>query len=227
MTRRASGLRLAELTVSDSHATCGRGLRPGPVGSRDRLPAARPNSAVSTVSSSLGNRVGGVALQLVQVNFKARDDSALGRFWAEALDWGVSSEEPGATSVRPVGFADYNFSSWQAKNNRGQIREFHRFRKATEASRSWRGHAERRRGAHSERRNSRRPASDTRWGEASERHHGCPDPRHQRVDGMPPRAKLAGELLEAPAAVAHPWDKHEAAHDLSLFLLFGVPVVTT
>jgi hypothetical protein len=46
-----------------------------------------------------------MALQLVQVNFKARDDSALGRFWAEALDWGVSSEEPGATSVRPVGSA--------------------------------------------------------------------------------------------------------------------------
>jgi hypothetical protein len=44
-----------------------------------------------------------MALQVVQVNFKARDDSALGRFWAEALDWGVSSEEPGATSVRPAG----------------------------------------------------------------------------------------------------------------------------
>jgi hypothetical protein len=46
-----------------------------------------------------------MALRLVQVNFKARDDSALGRFWAEALGWGVSSEEPGATSVRPVGSA--------------------------------------------------------------------------------------------------------------------------
>lgn len=46
-----------------------------------------------------------MALQLAQVNFKARDDSALGRFWAEALDWGVSSEEPGATSVRPAGSA--------------------------------------------------------------------------------------------------------------------------
>ncbi|WP_344213348.1 VOC family protein [Kribbella sancticallisti] len=50
-------------------------------------------------------RVGGMALQLVQVNFKAGDDSALGRFWGEALDWGVSSEEPGATSVMPVGSA--------------------------------------------------------------------------------------------------------------------------
>ena len=48
--------------------------------------------------------IGGMALRLVQVNFKARDDSALGRFWAEALGWGVSSEEPGVTNVEPVGF---------------------------------------------------------------------------------------------------------------------------
>jgi hypothetical protein len=46
-----------------------------------------------------------MALNLAQVNFKARDDSALGRFWAEALDWGVSSEGPGVTNVQPVGFA--------------------------------------------------------------------------------------------------------------------------
>ncbi|MET9800859.1 VOC family protein [Streptomyces sp. NPDC006368] len=46
-----------------------------------------------------------MALQLFQVNVKARDDSALGRFWAEALDWDLSSEEPGATSVKPVGSA--------------------------------------------------------------------------------------------------------------------------
>ena len=46
-----------------------------------------------------------MALRLVQVNFKARDDSALGRFWAQALGWGVSSGEPGATSVGPVGSA--------------------------------------------------------------------------------------------------------------------------
>jgi hypothetical protein len=45
-----------------------------------------------------------MALQLVQVNFKARDDSALGRFWAEALGWGLSSEGPGVTNVEPVGF---------------------------------------------------------------------------------------------------------------------------
>ncbi|MDQ0635229.1 hypothetical protein QFZ40_003138 [Arthrobacter pascens] len=44
-----------------------------------------------------------MALQLVQVNFKARD-SALGRFWAEALGWGVSSEGPGVTNFEPLGF---------------------------------------------------------------------------------------------------------------------------
>lgn len=46
----------------------------------------------------------GMTLQLVQVNFKARDDSALGQFWAEALGWGVSSEGPGVTNLEPVGF---------------------------------------------------------------------------------------------------------------------------
>lgn len=45
-----------------------------------------------------------MALRLVQVNVKARDDAALGRFWAEALGWGVSSEGPGVTNVEPVGF---------------------------------------------------------------------------------------------------------------------------
>ena len=45
-----------------------------------------------------------MALRLVQVNFKARDDRALGRFWADALGWGVSSEGPGVTNVEPVGF---------------------------------------------------------------------------------------------------------------------------
>ncbi|TDC45209.1 VOC family protein [Actinomadura sp. KC345] len=45
-----------------------------------------------------------MALRLVQVNFKARSDSALGRFWADALGWGVSSEGPGVTNVQPVGF---------------------------------------------------------------------------------------------------------------------------
>ncbi|WP_328558554.1 VOC family protein [Streptomyces coelicoflavus] len=45
-----------------------------------------------------------MTLELVQVNFKARDDAALGRFWAEALGWSVSSEGPGVTNLEPVGF---------------------------------------------------------------------------------------------------------------------------
>lgn len=45
-----------------------------------------------------------MALRLVQVNFKARDDAALGRFWADALGWGLSSEGPSVTNVEPVGF---------------------------------------------------------------------------------------------------------------------------
>ena len=48
--------------------------------------------------------IAGMAMRLVQVNFKARDDAALGRFWAEALGWGISSEGPGVTNVEPVGF---------------------------------------------------------------------------------------------------------------------------
>jgi hypothetical protein len=48
--------------------------------------------------------IAGMAIRLVQVNFKARDDAALGGFWAEALGWGVSSEGPGVTNVEPVGF---------------------------------------------------------------------------------------------------------------------------
>jgi hypothetical protein len=45
-----------------------------------------------------------MGLQLVQVNFKASDEEALGRFWAEALGWGVSSEGPGVANVEPHGF---------------------------------------------------------------------------------------------------------------------------
>ncbi|MFB6500932.1 MULTISPECIES: VOC family protein [unclassified Streptomyces] len=46
-----------------------------------------------------------MATRLVQINMKAQDDSALGRFWAEALGWGVDSEAPGVTNLEPVGFA--------------------------------------------------------------------------------------------------------------------------
>lgn len=45
-----------------------------------------------------------MTLQLVQVNFKAEDDAALGEFWAKALGWGVSSEGPGVTNLEPEGF---------------------------------------------------------------------------------------------------------------------------
>jgi Glyoxalase-like domain len=45
-----------------------------------------------------------MALRLVQVNFKARDDAVLGRFWADALGWSISSEGPGVTNVEPFGF---------------------------------------------------------------------------------------------------------------------------
>ncbi|MEU8706321.1 VOC family protein [Streptomyces sp. NPDC048565] len=45
-----------------------------------------------------------MTLQLVQVNFKARDESALGRFWAEVLGWGLSSEGPGVVNLEPAGF---------------------------------------------------------------------------------------------------------------------------
>ncbi|MEU4516290.1 VOC family protein [Nonomuraea wenchangensis] len=45
-----------------------------------------------------------MGLQLAQVNVKARDDSALGRFWAEALGWDVSGEGPCETHVEPGGF---------------------------------------------------------------------------------------------------------------------------
>jgi predicted enzyme related to lactoylglutathione lyase len=44
-----------------------------------------------------------MALQLGQVNLKARDEAALGGFWAAALGWGFSSEEPGAASALPAG----------------------------------------------------------------------------------------------------------------------------
>lgn len=44
-----------------------------------------------------------MALQFVQVNIKARDDVAVGRFWADALGWGLSSEAPGVANVEPVG----------------------------------------------------------------------------------------------------------------------------
>ncbi|MFE2228328.1 VOC family protein [Streptomyces kronopolitis] len=46
-----------------------------------------------------------MATRLVHIAMNARDDSALGRFWAEALGWGLDSEGPGVTNLEPVGFA--------------------------------------------------------------------------------------------------------------------------
>ncbi|MFD3467233.1 VOC family protein [Streptomyces sp. NPDC058682] len=46
-----------------------------------------------------------MATRLVQINMKAQDDAALGRFWAEALGWGLDSEGPGVTNLEPVGFS--------------------------------------------------------------------------------------------------------------------------
>ena len=64
----------------------------------------RSSRAGPYVAEGYGPRLGGVATRLVQIHMKARDDSALGRFWAEALDWGVSSEAPGVTNLEPEGF---------------------------------------------------------------------------------------------------------------------------
>ena len=46
-----------------------------------------------------------MATRLVQINMKAQDDSALGRFWAEALGWNMASEAPGVTNLEPMDFA--------------------------------------------------------------------------------------------------------------------------
>ncbi|WP_130797391.1 VOC family protein [Streptomyces otsuchiensis] len=43
--------------------------------------------------------------RLVQINMTAQDDSALGRFWAQALGWGTHSEGPSVTNLEPLGFA--------------------------------------------------------------------------------------------------------------------------
>ncbi|GIH75159.1 VOC family protein [Planobispora longispora] len=45
-----------------------------------------------------------MATRLVQIAMDAQDDSAVGRFWAEALGWGMSSEGPGVTNLEPEGF---------------------------------------------------------------------------------------------------------------------------
>jgi len=46
-----------------------------------------------------------MATRLVQIAINARDNSAIGRFWAEALGWKVTGDRPGETNVEPEGFA--------------------------------------------------------------------------------------------------------------------------
>jgi predicted enzyme related to lactoylglutathione lyase len=45
-----------------------------------------------------------MATRLVQITMKARDEEALGAFWAQALGWGISSEAPGVANLEPEGF---------------------------------------------------------------------------------------------------------------------------
>ncbi|MFR9675979.1 VOC family protein [Streptomyces sp. TR06-5] len=44
-----------------------------------------------------------MALRPVQVNIKAVDEALVGRFWADTLDWGLSSEGVGVANVAPGG----------------------------------------------------------------------------------------------------------------------------
>ena len=46
-----------------------------------------------------------MAARLVQIAINARDNSAVGRFWAEALGWKVTGDEAGQTNVEPEGVA--------------------------------------------------------------------------------------------------------------------------
>lgn len=43
-----------------------------------------------------------MSLRIVQVNIKAADEVGLGRFWADALGWDVSSEGPGVINLVPA-----------------------------------------------------------------------------------------------------------------------------
>jgi hypothetical protein len=45
-----------------------------------------------------------MSTRLVQINMKAKDETALGGFWAEALGWALSSEGPGVANLEPEGF---------------------------------------------------------------------------------------------------------------------------
>lgn len=45
-----------------------------------------------------------MATRLVQINMKARDEAALGAFWAEVLGWEMSREGPGVVNLEPKDF---------------------------------------------------------------------------------------------------------------------------
>jgi len=44
-----------------------------------------------------------MATRLVQIAMNAQDVDKVGRFWAEALGWGMSSEGPGVINLEPEG----------------------------------------------------------------------------------------------------------------------------
>jgi predicted enzyme related to lactoylglutathione lyase len=46
-----------------------------------------------------------MATRLVQIAINARDNSALGQFWAQALGWSVTGDRPGETNIEPAGVA--------------------------------------------------------------------------------------------------------------------------
>ncbi|MEW2524206.1 VOC family protein [Streptomyces sp. NPDC047071] len=46
-----------------------------------------------------------MATRLVQISMQARDNSAVGRFWAEALGWKVTGDKGAETNVEPEGFS--------------------------------------------------------------------------------------------------------------------------
>lgn len=88
-------------TASPGRSGGGQIRQPYREGQEDQLAAL---GLVVNAVAHTGHEIGGMAMRLVQIAMNARDDSALGRFWAEALGWTISSEEPGVTNLEPEGF---------------------------------------------------------------------------------------------------------------------------